>query len=66
MIHLTWTVTQKPDLGGWKFFVEFGQAFAADDYAEAYSLNPHELNPRDVHAAQDAAARLGALANGWK
>jgi hypothetical protein len=59
MTDLNWTVTTDPDLDGFKFYVEAGKTFDREDYAEAYGLNPHELNPRDVHAIQDASARPG-------
>ena len=50
MIDLNWTVTTDPDLDGFKFYVEAGNNFFIEDYAEAYGLNPHELNPGDVQA----------------
>ena len=55
---LSYTVTGEPDLGGFRFYVEAGRLFDADDYAEAYSLNRADIDPQDVHAAQDAAGRL--------
>ena len=57
-INLHTTVTRTPDLGGWQFYVESGNVFDADVYAEAYGLNRPDLDPDDVHAAQDRAAQL--------
>jgi len=56
MIKLNYSVTA--DLSGFKFYVEAGGQFDALDYAEAYGLNVHDLDPDSVHWAQDAAARL--------
>lgn len=46
------------DFGGFVFHVEAGGEFDADDYAAAYNLNRHEIDPDAIHAAQDAAAQL--------
>jgi len=57
-VSINTTVTTTPDFSGFKFYVEAGQAFDADDYAEYTRLNRADLNARDVHAAQDAASQL--------
>jgi len=57
-INLTFKTVTQPDLGGFVFFVEEGELFDADDYAEAYGLNRSDLDAQDVHSAQDAAGRL--------
>ena len=51
------TVTA-PDFGGFKFYVEAGRLFDADDYADAYKLNRSDIDAQDIHSAQDAADRL--------
>lgn len=51
------TVTE-PDLGGFRFYVEAGKLFDADDYASAYNLNRSDIDAQDIHSAQDAAGRL--------
>ncbi len=51
------TVTD-PDFGAFKFYVEAGRLFDADDYAEAYKLNRSDIDAQDIHSAQDAAGRL--------
>jgi len=56
--RLTVATIDTPDFAGWNFYVEAGRAFDADDYAAAYNLNRHEIDPASIHAAQDAAARL--------
>ncbi|MEQ8511525.1 MAG: hypothetical protein RLN67_13795 [Algiphilus sp.] len=57
-IRLTATVVTDPDFGGFNFYVEAGQMFDADDYADAYNLNRYDLDPQDVHSVQDAASGL--------
>ena len=57
-IKLQFKTVTAPDFGGFKFFVEAGNLFDADDYAEAYNLNRSEISAQDVHSAQDAAGRL--------
>jgi len=47
-----------PDFGGFKFYVEAGKCFDADDYADAYKLNRSDIDAQDIHSAQDAAGRL--------
>lgn len=56
--RLNWTTTTAPDFSGFRFYVEEGRLFDADDYAEAYRLDPHEIDVQDVHSVQDAAGRL--------
>ena len=57
--RLNWTTTTTaPDFSGFRFYVEEGRLFDADDYAEAYGLDPHEIDAQDVHSCQDAAGRL--------
>ena len=56
--RLSWTTTTSPDFGGFRFYVEEGRLFDANDYAEAYGLEPVEIDAQDVHAVQDAAGRL--------
>lgn len=58
MIGLAFTTTTAPDFGGFRFYVEAGQLFDADDYAAAYKLNRSDIDAQDVHAAQDAAGHL--------
>lgn len=57
-INLSWTKTTNPEFSG--FYVESGRSFDAGDFAEAYNLNRHDINPDHVHSVQDAAAQLGA------
>lgn len=57
-INLNFTVTTTPDFGGFRFFVEAGRLFDADDYANAYDLNRSDIDAQDIHSVQDAAARL--------
>ena len=55
---LSFKTTTEPDLGGFMFYVEAGSLFDADDYADAYKLNRSDIDPQDIHSAQDAAGRL--------
>ena len=57
-IRLDFNTTTPPDFGGFKFYVEEGRLFDADDYADAYSLNRADIDAQDIHSAQDAAGRL--------
>lgn len=57
-IRITYTTTRNPDFSGFKFLVEAGRLFDADDYADAYNLNRPDFDADDVHAAQDAAGHL--------
>lgn len=56
--RLSFKTTTAPDFGGFRFFVEAGGLFDADDYAEAYKLNRSDIDAQDIHGAQDAAGRL--------
>lgn len=58
-INLSWTKTTNPDVSGFGFYVESGRSFDADDFAGAYGLNRHDINPDHVHSVQDTAAQLG-------
>lgn len=55
---LSFKTTTSPDFGGFKFYVEEGRLFDADDYAEAFSLNRSDIDAQSIHSAQDAAGRL--------
>lgn len=55
---LNFSTTTTPDFGGFKFYVEAGRLFDADDYADAYKLNRSDIDAQDIHSAQDAAGRL--------
>ena len=57
-IRLTWNTTTSPELGGFRFYIENGRLFDADDYAAAYGLTSHEIDGRDIHAVQDATGHL--------
>jgi hypothetical protein len=56
--RLSFTTTTKLDFGGFRFYVEAGRLFDADDYAAAYKLNRSDIDAQDIHSAQDAAGRL--------
>lgn len=56
--NLSFRVTTSPDFGGFGFYVESGSAFDSADYAKAFGLSRSDIDPQDVHAAQDAASRL--------
>jgi hypothetical protein len=55
---LTFKTVTDPDFGGFKFYVEAGRLFDADDYADACNLNRSNIDAQDIHSAQDAAGRL--------
>lgn len=57
-IRLTWTTTTNPDFGGFRFFVESGDVFDVDDYADFYGLFRSEIDYSDVVNAQAAASNL--------
>ena len=57
-IRLSFEATTSPDFGGFRFYVEEGRLFDADDYADAYKLNRSDINAQDIRSAQDAAGRL--------
>lgn len=56
--RLSFKTVTAPDFGGFKFYVEAGRMFDADDYADAYKLNRSDIDAQDIHSAQDAAGRL--------
>lgn len=60
MIALTIAVVKEMDFSEFKYYVECGGQFDADDYAESNDLNRADIDPDDVHAGQDAAAQLNA------
>ena len=55
---LSFKIVTEPDFGGFSFYVEAGRGFYADDYADAYGLSVYDIDPQDIHSAQDAAGRL--------
>lgn len=56
---LKFCVVTDPDFTGFRFYVEAGDVFDADVYAEAYNLHVSaDIDAQDVHSAQDAASRL--------
>ena len=55
---LSFKTVTAPDFSGFKFYVEAGRLFDADDYAEAYKLNRSDIDAQDIHSAQDATGRL--------
>ena len=57
-VNLSFATVTNPDFGGFRFYVEEGKLFDADDYADAYKLNRSDIDPQDIHSAQDAAGRL--------
>jgi hypothetical protein len=57
-IHLTFETVTSPDLSGFMFYVESGGVFDVADYADAYNLNPSDIDAQDTHSAQDAASKL--------
>ena len=58
MIKLNFKATTTPDFSGFLFYVEEGRFFDVDDYAEAYGINSDDIDPQDIHNAQDAAGQL--------
>jgi len=60
-INLTCTVVSDPDsFVAFQYYVKAGEVFDVHDYAVTYRLNRADLDPDDVRAAQDAAAKLNA------
>lgn len=57
-LNLATKVTKTPDFDGFAFFVQAGEVFDADAYAEAYNLNVSEIDAQDIKSAQNAAAQL--------
>jgi len=58
MKKLEITKTKTPDFSGFKFYVEAGREFDLFDYVSAYGLDQYDIDPDDIHSAQDAAAQL--------
>ena len=58
-IRLSYFSTSEPDFDGFFFIIESGGLFDASAYAESYGMNQYDIDYRDIHAVQDAAARLG-------
>ena len=58
MIKLNFNATTTPDFSGFLFYVEEGRFFDVDDYAEAYGINSDDIDPQDIHNAQDATGQL--------
>lgn len=56
--RLSFKTVTEPELRGFRFWVEAGDLFDADDYADAYKLNRSDIDAQDIHSAQDAAGRL--------
>lgn len=56
--RISFKTTTTPDFGAFRFYIEEGRLFDADDYAEAYRLNRSDIDAQDIHSAQDAAGRL--------
>jgi len=57
-INLTTKIINDPDLTGFMFYVESGELFDADNYAETYNLNRSDLDAQDVHSVQNVASQL--------
>lgn len=57
-MRLSWTTTNAPDMGGFRFYVEYGDVFDADEYANVYGLNRHDIDHNDIANAQAAASNL--------
>lgn len=57
-ITLSTKLTTNPDFNAFHFYVESGRAFESADFADAYQLNVHDIDPESISAVQDAAARL--------
>ncbi|MFM2085280.1 MAG: hypothetical protein RLZZ237_149 [Pseudomonadota bacterium] len=58
-VTLEYAVVTDPDaFVGFKYYVKAGQAFDADDFADAYKLNRSDLDPGSVLATREAAAKL--------
>lgn len=57
-IKLDWEVTTTPDFNGFKFFVEEGQLFEAEEYARVYKIHVSDIDDQDINNVQDAASRL--------
>lgn len=58
MTKLNFLTTRTPDFSGFIFSVEAGQDFCVEDFAEAYNLNPSDIDSDDIKNAQKHAAEL--------
>lgn len=58
-IRLIWNITRNPDFDGFRFYVEAGDVFDADDYAEAYGLHRRDIDHNDIADVQAAASNMG-------
>ena len=58
MFNLIFKTVTSIDFSGLGFYVEEGQLFDADDYAEAYRINRDDIDYQSIHAVQDATGHL--------
>ena len=58
MFNLTYKTVANIDFSGLGFYVEEGQLFDADEYAEAYRINRDDIDYQSIHAVQDATGHL--------
>lgn len=58
MIRLSWNNTNKPDFGGFRFYVEAGGVFDVDDFCNAYGLHRRDIDHNDIANAQASASNL--------
>jgi len=58
MIQLNFCTVTTTFFGGFGVYIADGKPFDADFYAMAYNLDRSDIDPQDVHSAQDAASRL--------
>ena len=56
--RLTFKTVTTIDLGYFNFYVEEGELFDADDYADAYRINRDDIDAQDIHAVEDATGHL--------
>lgn len=56
--RLSFRTVTAPDLSGFKWHTESGCLFDARDYSHAHGIEVGDIDPQDVHAAQDAAGQL--------
>lgn len=57
-INLEISTTRDPDLGGSKFYVECGQSFDLQVFADAYGIRGSDIDDSDIDQANDAASCL--------
>ncbi len=58
VIRLEFCIVTELDLSGLYFYVKEGELFDVSDYADAYRINPCDVDAQDVRSAEDAAGRL--------